>query len=423
MMRNIFKLLLLFLFVLPISVSAQKTDTTLDSLINESINVSPKIKMLKAKRLAAYNRIPQNSNLPDPMLTLGMVNIPTRSFTFDGDPMTQKIVGLKQSIPFPGTLSAKEEVDAIDTLIIDQEIQDAENEIRKVFSNNYYELSYIRRAIFYAEESKKLLQEISKVVSTKYAVSTASQQNLIKVQLEITRISEKIEDLKGKEKSILAELNALLLRNDSSKIYTELIQDVSFKDFTVAQLDSIARTNRPLLKGVSLAEKKAKLKEDVARLNYYPNFSVGMQYAFREQLASGLLPSDLFSVVVGISIPINYGGKRSSQVEEAVSLQQMYAEQYSSTIQSLDGNLGNFISELNSLKERIALFKDGLLPQARQNFNSALASYQVNEVDFINVIDAQDQLFKIETNLYKLKTDYLKKIADLEFLIGTSLTI
>ena len=56
-----------------------------------------------------------------------------------------------------------------------------------------------------------------------------------------------------------------------------------------------------------------------------------------------------------------------------------------------------------------------------QNLNSTLASYQVNEIDFINVIDAEDLLFKIETNLYKLKTDYLKQIADLEFLVGTSL--
>ena len=77
---------------------------------------------------------------------------------------------------------------------------------------------------------------------------------------------------------------------------------------------------------------------------------------------------------------------------------------------------------MKSIEERIKLFNDGLLPQAQQNLKSALASYQVNEIDFINVIDAQDQLFKIETNLYKLKTSYLKQIADLEFLTGTSLT-
>jgi outer membrane protein TolC len=90
-------------------------------------------------------------------------------------------------------------------------------------------------------------------------------------------------------------------------------------------------------------------------------------------------------------------------------------------LQFLDGRFGSAIADLESLEERIKLFEEGLLPQALQNLNSTLASYQVNEVDFINVIDAQDLLFKIETNLYKLKTNYLKQIADLEFLVGTSL--
>jgi outer membrane protein TolC len=62
-----------------------------------------------------------------------------------------------------------------------------------------------------------------------------------------------------------------------------------------------------------------------------------------------------------------------------------------------------------------------LLPQAKQNLTATLSHYQVGHIDFINVIDAQDQLFKIETNLYRLITDYLKQVAELEFLVGTSL--
>jgi cobalt-zinc-cadmium efflux system outer membrane protein len=102
-------------------------------------------------------------------------------------------------------------------------------------------------------------------------------------------------------------------------------------------------------------------------------------------------------------------------------MQDLYSQQYYQAFQYLDGVFGTDVTDLNSLKERIKLFETGLLPQAQQNFNAALSSYQVNQVDFINVIDAQNQLYMIETNLYKLKTDYLKKIAELEFLTGTNL--
>ena len=394
----------------------------LDQMIEQAILLSPKIKMLEAKRNAAYSRIDQNSNLPDPVLILGLRNIPTNSFSFDQDPMTQKAIGLSQMFPFPGKLSAIEDAAAIDTLIIDQEINDTENEIRQMVTKKYYNLSYFRRAIFYAGESKKLLKDIADVVSVKYTVSTASQQNLVKVQLEITKISEKINDLQGKEKSTLAELNAFLLRDASINIKTELIDEIKTVDLNVHELDALARSNRPFLKGIELSEKRAGLKLKVAEREFYPNISLGVNYSFRQNLVNSTMGgTDLFTIALGISLPLNYGGKYTAKEQEVISLQEFHSEQYSSALQFLDGRFGSAIADLESLEERIKLFEEGLLPQATQNLNSTLASYQVNEVDFINVIDAQDQLFKIETNLYKLKTDYLKQIADLEFLVGTSL--
>jgi len=402
-------------------ISAQPQE--LDLLVDEAIRLSPKIKMLEAKRSAAYNGIDKNSNLPDPVLTLGLVNIPTNTFSFNQDPMTQKFVGLKQTFAFPGRLGAIEDAAAVDTLIIDQEIADAENEIRKVVSTKYYKISYMRRAILLSEESKKLLETISEVVSTRYTVASASQQNLVKVYLEITSITEKLEELNSMEKALVAELNALLLRSDNSVIETDDFDKIDMIEINTEELISLAKKYRPYLKGIELAEQKAKLKQNVVEKEFYPNFTLGVQYSYRDKIAAtNMSLNDLFSVVVGISLPFNYGGKVSAKVEESVSMQKFYSEQYLFALQNLQGNFGSAVSRLESFEERIILFEEGLLPQAQQNFSSALAGYQVNEVDFLNVIDAQDQLFKIETNLYKLKIDYLTQVAELEFLVGKSLT-
>jgi len=352
-----------------------------------------------------------------------MFNLPTNTFSFDADPMTRKVVGFSQTFPFPGKLSAIEKATAIDTVIIDQEINDEKNKIREAVTKSYYDLSYFRRAIFYAKESKKLLKDIKDVVGVKYSVSSATQQNLVKVQLEITKISDKIEDLKSREKSALSVLNSYLLQDAYTFIPTELIKNVKPVVVSTNQLKELAKANRPFLKGIKLSEERAKLKKKVAERDFYPNISLGVQYSFRDQLTStGRDLNNLFTVVLGISLPLNYGGKTTAKVEEAISLQRLHSEQYSTALQFLDSKFGSDLAELKSIEERINLFEEGLIPQAQQNFKSALASYQVNEVDFINVIDAQDQLFKIETNLYRLKTSYLKQIADLEFLTETILT-
>lgn len=421
-MRNKYLYVTIILFLVISNIQYAQTKD-LNKLISTAIKVSPKLKMLYAKKEAAVNKIPQVSNLPDPMLTLGLRNMPTSSFSFSEDPMSQKTIGLQQTFPFPGKLSAKEDVAAIDTTIINQEIKDAENEIRKLVSKAYYNLNYYRRAIFYSKESRKLLFDIKDVVGVKYSVSSATQQNLIKVQLEITKIDDKIESLKSRERSSLSKLNALLLQSTDKNIKTVLIDSIETIDLTVNQLEKLAKTNRPYLKGIQLLKEKDKLKQVSAEKEFYPNISLGLQYSFRNQVtATSRYLNNFFSVVVGFSLPINYGGKKTAKVEEAISLQNLQSEKYNSSLQFLESRFGSSIAELKSIEERINLFKDGLLPQAQQNLKSALASYQVNEVDFINVIDAQNQLYEIETNLYRLKTSYLKQIADLEFLTGANLS-
>ncbi len=422
-LMNRIKIIIIVLTAVIISQMNFAQSSKLEELVIDAIDVSPQIKMLEAKRLAAGNRIDQKSNLPDPVLTLGVMNLPTNTFSFNQDPMTQAVVGLKQTFPFPGRLGAIEDAAAVDTLIIDQEIADAKNEIRKVVSTKYYKISYMRRAILLSEESKKLLETISEVVSTRYTVASASQQNLVKVYLEITSITEKLEELNSMEKALVAELNALLLRSDTSVIETDDFDKIDLIEINTEELKSLAKKYRPYLKGIELAEQKAKLTQNVVEKEFYPNFTLGVQYSYRDKLAStNISLNDLFSVVVGISLPFNYGGKVSAKVEESVSMQKFYSEQYLFALQNLQGNFGSAVSRLESFEERIILFEEGLLPQAQQNFSSALAGYQVNEVDFLNVIDAQDQLFKIETNLYKLKIDYLIQVSDLEFLVGKSLT-
>ena len=420
-MYSIKKLIWIFLIILLASNNYGQVDD-LDQMIEQAILLSPKVKMLEAKRNAAYSGIDKNTNLPDPVLTLGLVNVPTNSFSFDQDPMTQKIVGVRQTFPFPGKLGAIEDASAIDTLIIDQEIKDAENEIRKNVSEKYYEFSYLNRSIELSKESKLLLQDIAKVVSTKYTVGSASQQNLLKVQLEITNITQKIDEVESRELSVLAELNALLFRDENAQINVKYFEDLDFIDLNTGQLDSTAKIYRPYLKGIRFAENKYELNRYAAEKDFYPNITLGLQYAFREQIAAtGLQLNNLFSVVVGVTLPFNYGGKVSAKVEEAISMQEFYSNQYSLALQSLQSSFGGAVARLNSLKERIKLFEEGLLPQAKQNLTATLSHYQVGHIDFINVIDAQDQLFKIETNVYRLKTNYLKQISDLEFLVGKTL--
>jgi outer membrane protein TolC len=233
-------------------------------------------------------------------------------------------------------------------------------------------------------------------------------------------MSEMIAALKSEESEQLSAINSLLLRDTSTELETDSLPEISFAQINVDELVSKAETNRPFLKGIQLAEEKERLNQSVAEYDFYPMFKLSAQYAFREELEAGGMPQDnMISVMLDVSLPLNYGGKVSAMVEETKSMQEMYSEQYSASVQMLKREFGMLVAKLKSLKERIELVEQGSFIQAKENFSSALTAYQVGEIDFMNVIEAQNNLYTIEKNLYRLKADYLEQIAELEFLTGT----
>ena len=415
-------LFLIFLFFVSITnVYSQQNDAYLESLIKKAIELSPKLKTLENKQGVANSKIAQFSNLPDPMLTFGLMNLPTNSFSFTQEPMTGKILGLSQAVPFPGKLSAAADVLSKDGEIVEQEIDDARNEIANDVRKIYYDLRFTREAIRIAEKSKKNLEQISQVVKTKYTVSNASQQNLIQIEVELTKIKDRIEELRGNERSNLAALNSYLLQASDVDIKTAQVPSIISEHYIIDNLVQSAKQNRPFLKGITLAKQKSQLMESLADYEFYPNFNFSLQYSQRDEISrTNTSLNDLVSVTVGFNLPFDYGGKKSAKVEEAQLMQKMYADQYETALQLLNKSFGISVSKLNELVEREKLIREGLLPQAEQSLKATIANYQVGNIDFINVLDAQNKVYEVETNLYRIRTAYLKELSQLEFLTGNS---
>ena len=402
---------------------AQEKDKILNELITEAISVSPKIKMLKAKLGATSSRIEQGTNLPDPMLTLGLMNMPTNSFSFNQEPMTGKVIGLSQAIPYPGGLSAASEVKSVDTLIVREEINNVKNEIKKTISISYYDLQFVREEQKLNTERIKLLDQILEVVKSKYEVGNASMQNIIKVEVELIRVTDKIEMLNGKENALVAEINSLLLRKEDQSIDSENSSTFELSPIDFEPLLNSAMNNQPNLKGIKFSEHKANLMEEQAEYEFYPNFNLGVQYSQRDNnKLTGMDYKDFLSVIAGISLPINYGGKKTAKVNEAKYLQSLYQEQYNSSIQELSGSISIIQAKISELIVRNKLNSNRLLPLAEQSLNISLADFQVGKIDFVNVINAEKEILNVKTDLIKIETDYKKNIVMLEYLVGSDLS-
>lgn len=412
-------LLLLFYFVLIYSNLFGQIDS-LNLLIETAIQKSPRLKMLELKKEAVRLRVVQNSNLADPMLSLGVSNLPVPTFAFNREPMTEKMIGLSQQIPFPGKLKRMAEAESKEVEMIELELIDAKNQIRKELTQSYNELRFTRKSIEILENTQSLLQKMSEIVSTQFIVSKASQQNLLKIELELTNLQRMTEELRAMEKTHLAMINAFLFRSPDSPIQTKNFLEMEIKTLELKDLLDIALISNPMLKSTNVEKEKSQIEEKLAKYEGLPMFNLSAKYAFRDKI-NGMPMDDLFSFMIDISLPLNYGGKVSAKIEETQLTQKYFQQKYDLSLQVITASLASSISKINSLSHRIKLIEEGSLIQAKENLKTALTEYQVGKIDFLNVIDAQMELLKIENELYRLKTDYLNEMAELEYLVGTKI--
>jgi outer membrane protein TolC len=418
MIYKLFIIVLLF----SINIHSQTKDLILEDLIKQAIDKSPEISMLKAKLAVVSSRIDQGTNLPDPQINVGLVNMPINSFSFTQEPMTGKIIGVSQSIPFPGGLSKAAEAKANDTLIVNEEIKGLINSLRRSVSQLYYDLILVREEIKLNKDRVRILNQLREIAKQKYEVSNISLQNIFMLEVRLTDVNVQIELLESKEKSILVELNSLLLKDPGSPIITSY-EDYKYEfSSEFKDLFALVLKYQPVLQTISLAEKGARLKEEESEYKAYPNFNIALQYTQRDySKLSGADYHDLVSVIAGISLPINYGGKISSAVNENRYLQKYYQEKLKSKQLELKKEFDLILVKLSELHKRREILSDTLISQSESAFDAALSEYKVSKIEISEVLRSEEGIIDAKLSLRKTENEFLRKISDLEFLIGTDI--
>jgi outer membrane protein TolC len=190
----------------------------LDQLIKMAIERNPQLQSFNSATLADSARIPQSGALPDPILSLNLLNLPTNSFSFDQEPMTGKQIALRQLFPFPGKLSLKEKISSESAAISITNYQEYKNQIIKDLKIAYYDLFFIDKAVEITNKNQLLLQEFAKIAETKYSVGKGIQQDVLKAQVEYSKMSDKLIQLEQKREVKQAQINTLINAPVNSKL-------------------------------------------------------------------------------------------------------------------------------------------------------------------------------------------------------------
>lgn len=418
------KMLFIFVFIFLIlgGVSADTPQQpeeipVLTELIQEALDNNPALEAAVQRVLSAERTVSQAGALPDPKVTLGLMNLPVNSFSFDQEPMTGKQISVMQMFPFPGKLSLSADMAGYEAAAVRHQQEEIRNQVVRMVKRAYYDLYAADRALETVQKNKDLMGQLVQAAEIKYATGSGLQQDVLRAQVELSRLEDDLIMWRQKRLVIEAKLNAVLNRPagnpfDKTSAHLELPEE----DGEFSQ-EGIER-RRPLLLAWNERLQKADAAVKLARRDVWPNISVGAGYSQRDDLKSGAKMHDFFSVSVTLDIPLFYKRKQSQKIaEKRLDFSAAEAE-YLNVLNGIMAEIQGQKAELERNRRRVELYKGGILLQARQSLESAQAGYQVGKVDFLTVIDNWMRLQNYELQYHFALSDYHKTLADYEFSIG-----
>lgn len=412
-MKRIAVLILLVLYP-GIYASASET-VTLNSLVKEALENNPEIKAETAKWEASTKVPSQEGSLPNPIIGGRFKNVSFSEITLGEDPRSDIQAFLIQEIPFPGKLSLKEKVA--------QEQADSQKWLsnaitRKVIADlkeAYYEWFLVNKSIEITLKDKDLIEKFLEIAEVKYAVGDGIQQDVLKAQVELSRFIEQLELFREREGIEKAKIRSILNRSPESLLGKPEIIEKSPLNFTAEKLYKLTSERAPFLKSKENLIESEKRALELAEKQYYPDFIINATYFNRDGNKASL--DGIWEIGLGLKVPIYFWRKEKFGIKESVFNLKSAQDDYISTEQSLFFKVKDQYLVAKTSENLLELFETGIIPQATSSLESAIAGYQVGNVDFLTLLDNLLTLFNFELAYYNHLTNYQTALARIEEII------
>lgn len=387
----------------------------LQELIQQALENNPEIKAMQRRFDRVRARIPQAKALDEPMLSVGYMGNLTPFTLQTDDPSSGRTISISQDLPFPGKRSLRGKVASSEA---DAEWWAFEQTRRNVVAevkDAYFDLYYLTKALGVVTKTKVLLEQFTKIAEVRYSVGKGIQQDVLKAQVEFSKLIEQQTMLEQRKQVAEARVNSLLYREPESPVGTP--DELKPRDFpySLAQLNETAVVNYPDLKAQRRKIEGAQYAIQLAKKEFYPDFSVGFTYVNRPAMP------EMYGLSVGIKLPVFYAQKQRPALTEATASFEAETRSLENTTTLLMFKIRDKYLAQTTAKRLMSLYSTTIVPQSSLSLESAIAGYEVGKVDFLTLLDNLVTLLNYELSYYEQLSNEEKAVAALEPLVGVTL--
>jgi len=388
----------------------------LATLVEEAQQNNPEIQAATHGAQAAGHAAKQAGALPDTQLMLQHLSVGSpRPFAgYTNSDFAYIGLGASQEFPWPGKRALRAQVAGAQADAMRTQAGAVSRMVLEQLKVTYFKLAYLQATLNVLERDDKLLGEMEQIAESRYRVGQGNQQEVLKAQLQHTRILQEINLHHREQGQLQAQIKQVLARaQDSTDIVTEPLRERSLPE-SASELLQLARQSNPEINARERLVQRADFQTELARKEFRPDF--GLQYMYQN---TDRKFRDYYMLTFTVTLPNR--GRRRAELAEATENRQSAAAELNAEVQRRQAEVqGQYVMAKTSA-EQLRIFREGLMPQAEATFRAAMAAYQANRQDFETLLSSFRDALDFEEQYQKELSEHESALARLESLTGVTL--
>ena len=387
--------------------------TSLRDLVQEAEQKNPQIAASFHAWQASRSVPKEASAFPEPELSVQQFSVGSpRPFAgYSNSDFAYIGFGASQDIPYPGKRELRGQVAEHEADSMEAQTDSVRRTVVGNLKMVYFQLAYIQQTLGVLQRSDGLLNQVQEAAEARYRVGQGIQQDVLKAQLQHTKILQEVAHHHQGEGLLEAQIKQLLGRPQESPDIVAETLTVRGLPYTAAELLQKARDQNPDVhsKQASIREQETQVK--LAHKDFRPDFNV--QYTYEH---TGSQARDYYMATFGIRLPNR--GRQKAELAEAQENQERAQQELDSESQRVLSEVQQQYVRAKTSEEQLKIFSGGLIPQSEATFQSALAAYQSNRQDFESLLSGFLDVLNLDLECQSELVEHESALAELERLTG-----
>lgn len=374
---------------------AQEDDPVLQALVEEAIARNPQLAAAQHLVTAAGTRPAQAGSLPGPMVGASYQNDGLAPTLGERD-MTMLWVEASQELPYPGKRGLRREVAQADASLVAFDAERTRLALIASVKRAYHGLRLARGLAALAQQQRDTWKEVQESARVRYASGVGTQLELLRAQVEGTRVQALHAQHHAETKARLAELNRLLAR--PSDMAVEAFPPATLRPETrdVEALVVFSESVSPELKAAQAVVERDELALSLAHRDFKPDLVVQAGWSHR----GGLDP--MWKAGVSLALPSR------SRARAALAEAEAHLAASKAGVEDVRLRLRSAVEQrlalLDAAEQIETTYRDGVLPQEQVSLESALVRYRTGQGPQLAVLEAMISLLDDQTDYLRLLT-------------------